>query len=335
MSLQLQEDIFQNFVIYIRIESLLTKGSKYMNDVEEISLYELIMMISKGWKTILITTVITIGLSIGVYVFNNQPSYESQTTGLIVFNQNQFTDIGLYSFPYSKSEDIALMLKDKEFTQLLSSELSIDEDNISSNLHINAPNATEYVLSISSSDQTNNELILNMIKEYSEKYVNYVASKNAAEQIKHAQAQKQDSLDNQISDKNRLLGYLNSELKDIDMFLGNNINPAYSSLLSYKTRLEFEKTELEFSKNDIEEVSIIANDFLSNNASFQDYLSTNQELLISDIMIEYGQIQTNEVYQFNAKTLFPIAGLLGIMLGIFIVFFKRYWISNSQANTSN
>lgn len=299
-----------------------------MNEIEEISLYELIQIIIKGWKTIIISTLVTLLLAIGVYLINNSPTYSSNLIGSVFFTKDQITDIGLYSFPYSKSEDFTLMLKDKEFIQFISNELNINDNEISSNLNISSPNAIEFVPNISSSNQINNDLILNKIKEYSEKYVNYVASKNAVEQVKHTHNQKLDSLDKQLSDKNRLLEYLNKELENTDKFLGNNINPSYSSLLSYKTRLEFERTELEFAKNDIEEVSLKVNDFISKNTSFQDYLSNNQEISISNIEIIYEPIQTIVSYKFNLKTLIPISIILGSMIGIFIVFFKNYWISN-------
>ena len=305
-----------------------------MNEIEEISLYELIQIIIKGWRTIIISTLVTLLLTIGVYFLSNSPTYSSNLIGTVFFTKDQITDVGQYSFPYSKSEDFALMLKDKEFIQFLSSELEISESDIRSNLSISSPNTTEYLLNITSSNQTNNDTILSKIKEYSEKYMNYVASKNAIEQIKHTQTQKLDTLEKQLRDKNRLLEYLNIELENTDKLLGTNINPSYSSLLSYKTRLEFERTELEFAVKDIEENSVKINDFIDNSESYKDYLSNDQELSISNIEIEYDQIQTTEVYRFNAKTLFPIAGLLGIMLGIFIVFFKNYWISSSNKKSN-
>ena len=305
-----------------------------MNEIEEISLYELIQIIIKGWRTIIISTLVTLLLTIGVYFLSNSPTYSSNLIGTVFFTKDQITDVGQYSFPYSKSEDFAIMLKDKEFIQFLSSELEISESDIRSNLSISSPNTTEYLLNITSSNQTNNDTILSKIKEYSEKYMNYVASKNAIEQIKHTQTQKLDTLEKQLRDKNRLLEYLNIELENTDKLLGTNINPSYSSLLSYKTRLEFERTELEFAVKDIEENSVKINDFIDNSESYKDYLSNDQELSISNIEIEYDQIQTTEVYRFNAKTLFPIAGLLGIMLGIFIVFFKNYWISSSNKKSN-
>lgn len=305
-----------------------------MNEIEEISLYELIQIIIKGWRTIIISTLVTLLLTIGVYFLSNSPTYSSNLIGTVFFTKDQITDVGQYSFPYSKSEDFAIMLKDKEFIQFLSSELEISESDIRSNLSISSPNTTEYLLNITSSNQTNNDTILSKTKEYSEKYMNYVASKNAIEQIKHTQTQKLDTLEKQLRDKNRLLEYLNIELENTDKLLGANINPSYSSLLSYKTRLEFERTELEFAVKDIEENSVKINDFIDNSESYKDYLSNDQELSISNIEIEYDQIQTTEVYRFNAKTLFPIAGLLGIMLGIFIVFFKNYWISSSNKKSN-
>lgn len=305
-----------------------------MNEMEEISLYELIQIILKGWKTILISTIVTLLLTIGVYFISNTPTYSSNLIGTIFYTKDQITDVGQYSFPYSKSEDFAIKLKDKEFIQFISSKLKINESDISSSLNISSPNTIEYVLNIASSNLTTNDAILNKIKEYSEKYMNYVASKNAIEQIKRAQTQKLNTLNKQLSDKNRLLEYLNIELENTDKFLGNNINPTYSSLLNYKTRIEFEKTELEFALKDFDEISVKVNDFISKCTSFQDYLSSNQQLSISNIEIEYGQIQTTKAYRFNAKTLFPIASLLGFMLGVFIVFFKNYWISSSKIKSN-
>lgn len=299
-----------------------------MDDIEEISLYELILIIIKGWKLILISVLVALGLAIGIYLSNNTPTYSSNLTGTIFFTKDQITDIGQVSLPYTKSEEFAPILKDEEFIQFVSNELDIDANVVNSTLTINSPNVSDFMFNVTSSNQEYNELLLSKIEDFSEKYINYIASKNAVEQVNYTQNLKLDSLEKQLNEKIRSLDYLNTELQSTDKFLGNNVNPAYSSLLSYITRFEFEKKELEFAIDDVKEYSPIINNFIATNTSFTDYLTSAQELSISNIVIEFKEVESIKSYRFNAKTLFPISIILGGMLGIFIIFFKNYWTSN-------
>lgn len=300
-----------------------------MNEVEEITLYELVLIIAKGWELILISVLITLGLAIGLYFSNNIPTYTSILTGTVLYNKDQITDIGQVTFPYSKSEDFALILNDKEFIDFLSNKMNVDVNLISSTLKISAPNTNDIIINYSSTNKDFSYSLLNKIELYSEKYINYVASSNALKQVNNLQNLKKYNFDKQLIEKNRLIDYLNTEITNTDKYLGNNINPTYSSLLNYKARLDFEKREIEFALNDINETSLKIDELYLKNKSFQSYLSSPQDIKISSIDINFEKMYTTESYRFNAKTLFLLSIILGGMFGVFIVFFRNYWISNS------
>lgn len=306
-----------------------------MNEVEEVSLYELIMMITKEWKTILITAVITIGLSIGVYVFYNQPSYESQSTSSIIFYQNQYTDLGEYTFPYSKAEDFIKILKNEDYVSFIASKTKLDKSIISSSITYTVKDLNKFVVKVSNSNSDTTNIILKTLLANNEDYLNYYLSDEALVKLNLLKTLQLKSLNKNLDGANRVISFLEIKLDETNLYLGSNINPEYSSLINI---LESRKTavkEIEFNISDIEESLKLIDAFNSNILSFEDYLILDSKLLISDLKLKYDDVQSFESYRFIAKTLFPIAALLGIMLGIFIVFFKRYWTSNSQANTSN
>ena len=139
-----------------------------MNEVEEISLYELLTMITKEWKTIIFTMFIMIGLSICVYVFYNKPTYESQITGSIIFNQNQYTDIGEYTFPYSKSEEFIKMLKDDEYLSFIAAKTKLDKSIISNSITYTVKDLNKFVLNVSNSNIETTNIILEVLMENSE-----------------------------------------------------------------------------------------------------------------------------------------------------------------------
>lgn len=306
-----------------------------MNEVEEISLYELIMMIAKGWKTIFLTTVITIGLSIVVYVFYNQPTYESETTSSIIFIQKQYTDVGEYTFPYSKSEEFIKILKDDDYLKFIANATNIDKSIISNSITYTVKDLNKFVVNVSNSNSETTDIILKSLFENNEDFLNYYLSDEALVKLELSKNLELRLLNKNLIDANRIIGFLENKLVETSLYLGSNINPEYSSIVNVLESRETIKKEIEFSINDVEESIKLIETFNTQVRTFKDYLDMDSKPLIADLKLNYDENQSIESYKFNAKTLFPIAGLLGIILGVFIVFFKHYWVSNSQANISN
>jgi len=304
-----------------------------MNEVEEISLYELILMIIKGWRTIILITIILILLSVGVFIFFNKPTYVTQTSASLTFNQVQYTDIGEYTFPYTKPEEFITILKNEEFIEYIASETNLEQLMLVNSVTYNVKNSNEINISVSNSNKEMSSKILNIIKENSESFLNYYLSNEAINKLKLSKTIKLKSLNKNLLDLNRIISYLENKLLETKIYLGNNINPEYSSIVNVLEIRKTDKKVLEFNINDLEEDIKLIDEFNSSIISFNDYLNSDSDLLISKLEMNFKDNKSNETYQFNAKTLFPISGLLGIMLGVFIVFFKSYWHTNSQIHS--
>lgn len=303
-----------------------------MNDVEEISLYELILLITKGWKIILITTITTVLLSFGVYLFYNQPNYESQTTGSIAFIQTQFTDIDKYTFPYSKSEDFIKILKNEDYFKFIATKTNLDKSLISESITYSVKDSNEIILSVSNSNPEITSTIMKSLKENNQSFLNYFLSNEVVMNLDLSKNTKLKSFNRELIVINRIITYLENKLVETNVYLGSNINPEYSSIINELESRKTEIKELEFNISDVEESIKLIDEFKSTILSFNDYLNSDSKLLISELELNYEDNQSFEAYRFSAKTLFPIASILGIMLGVFIVFFKHYWLTNSQAN---
>jgi len=304
-----------------------------MNEVEEISLYELILMIIKGWRTIVLTTIILILLSVGVFIFFNKPTYVTQTNASLIYNQVQYTDIGEYTFPYTKPEEFITILKNEEFIEYIASETNLEQLMLVNSVTYNVKNSNEINISVSNSNKEMSSKILNIIKENSESFLNYYLSNEAINKLELSKTIKLKSLNKNLLDLNRIISYLENKLLETKIYLGNNINPEYSSIVNVLEIRKTDKKVLEFNINDLEEDIKLIDEFNSSIISFNDYLNSDSDLLISKLEMNFKDNKSNETYQFNAKTLFPISGLLGIMLGVFIVFFKSYWHTNSQIHS--
>lgn len=301
-----------------------------MNELEEISFYELFIMMSKGWKTILITTFIAFVFSIGLYIFFNQPTFELQTKSSISFNQNQYTDLGEYTYPYTKSEDFIKLLKDEDYIAFLTTKTNLEKSVILNSISYTVKDFNNFVIKVSNSNIETVNIILKVLKENNENYLNYYLSKEALVNLSLSKSLRLKSLNKNLIDVNKIISYLESKLDETRLYLGSNINPEYSSLLNV---LEVRKTirkELEYSISDIEESIKIIDAFNNQTLTFQDYIGLDSKLLISELELKYDEEQSQDIFRFNAKVLFPIACLFGIMLGIFIVIFERYWTSSSQ-----
>lgn len=301
-----------------------------MNELEEISFYELFIMMSKGWKTILITTFIAFVFSIGLYIFFNQPTFELQTKSSISFNQNQYTDLGEYTYPYTKSEDFIKLLKDEDYIAFLTTKTNLEKSVILNSISYTVKDFNNFVIKVSNSNIETVNIILKVLKENNENYLNYYLSKEALVNLSLSKSLRLKSLNKNLIDVNKIISYLESKLDETRLYLGSNINPEYSSLLNV---LEIRKTirkELEYSISDIEESIKIIDAFNNQTLTFQDYIGLDSKLLISELELKYDEEQSQDIFRFNAKVLFPIACLFGIMLGIFIVIFERYWTSSSQ-----
>jgi len=301
-----------------------------MNEYEEISLKELILIILKGWKLIIYTVFIFLSIAIILFFTLNKPTYITQSNGSIIYIQEQNTEFGTYKIPYSKTEDFILILKSNEFYEYISEKTDIDIEELNNSINFSVINTNEFQVTVSNNIEESTKKIHDAVIAYSNQYISYVATYNAMNQINITLNLKLTTLDKLLVEKTNISSYLENELNHTTMLISNNINPIYSSLSNQWIQTKKEIAEIDFSISDINVNIPKINTFNSTILTFKDYLSTNNYSEILKIEIKHYHILSTESYRFSVKTIFPISVILGLMVGVFIIFFKNYWLNSSK-----
>lgn len=301
-----------------------------MNDNEEISLKELIQIIFNGWKLILVSVLVMLGISALIYFTSNAPTYVMQTDEIIIYTQDQNTELGLFRLPYSKVEDFLHIYESKEFSQYISEKTNVSIVELSKSIVYSVKGNNEYQVTISNNSIENTKKIHEALLKYSSDYINYVVSDDGINLIDISLNQKLTLLNKTVAEKTNVANYLENELNQTTMIISNNINPIYSSLSNQWIYTKKEIFEAEFQISEINSNIPKIEAYKSSVKSFNDYLDSNSKLEISKIVVKHNNILSTESYRFSAKTLFPISAILGFMLGVFIVFFKNYWLHSPK-----
>lgn len=116
-----------------------------------------------------------------------------------------------------------------------------------------------------------------------------------------------------------------------DKIINQELNPSYLKIMEQITNLELEKNSLENTLLDIERnVADLEEELKALTEYRETYNTVNLKSGVSDAMknlvtlVNRPEIETQKVAPRNALNL-AIGGVLGLMLGVFIAFFKHYW----------
>lgn len=302
-----------------------------MNEIEDITLYELVQIILKGWKIILITTLLAIGISSVILFTYNTPTYKSESVASIDYIQEFFTELGQYKIPYSKSEEFIPLLKNPEFIEFLSKINKLSYMEVDSSITLTASDINEYKLSVSNKDEDKLYELYNSIKKYSKYFIDYKLADKFIDQNELVYNLKSKTLEKQLSDKMQILQYLENELSKTQKLINSNVvNPEYSTLSSQFVQSKRDIAEINFAIKEIEINIPKIKAYKSNNDTFEKYLLSSQQLFINNLVIIYSNEINSTLYRFNSKTLFPVSILTGSLIGVFIIFFKNYWQNNKK-----
>lgn len=302
-----------------------------MQDYEEISLRDLILLLVKGWKLIVSTTLIVLGIAILVFFMTNSTTFTTSTLTELTFKPEFTSKYGQYTLPQSKAEDFIGILKDESFMEYLSATTEIDNNRINTILTFTPINTNEFSISISSENDDEAMIIMRTLEEHSEDYINFIVSEKMFSTFETSLKTKLIGMEKNRFDKQKMITYFEAELVKTNPLLNNNlINPVFSSLSSHLVQAKATIAELDFSMLENKEFSTEIKDILEKLATFEDYLRVDQKLDTPHVKLDFKDAKQSESQRFSAKTLFPVSLILGIMLGIFVVFFKNYWTSSSN-----
>ena len=302
-----------------------------MQEYEEISLRDLILLLLKGWKLIATTTIVVMAIAIGVFFTLNSTTYSASTQVKLAFKPDFTSKFGPYTLPQTKAEDFVALLKEDAFIDNLSTLTEYSSDQLNSFLTLTPINTTDFTINVTGSSAEEPVIIMTAVKGSAEKYINYVVAKKMFTTFETSYRARQVGLEKSKIDKQKMFTYFETELKSTTPLLNNNvINPVFSSLSANLVQVKATLAEIDFS---IIETSDYLNEIennLDNLKSFDNFEVENLNLVSSKVEFSFKDINQIETQRFNATTLFPVSLILGIMLGVFIVFFKNYWINSSN-----
>ena len=192
-------------------------------------------------------------------------------------------------------------------------------------------NTHEFSISISSENDDEAMIIMRTLEEHSENYINFIVSEKMFSTFETSFKTKLIGMEKNRFDKQKMITYFEAELVKTNPLLNNNlINPVFSSLSSHLVQAKATIAELDFSMVENKELSTEIKDTLEKLATFEEYLKVDQKLDTPHVKLDFKDAKQSESQRFSATTLFPVSLILGIMLGIFVVFFKNYWTSPSN-----
>lgn len=302
-----------------------------MQEYEEISLRDLILLLLKGWKLIATTTIVVMAITIGVFFTLNSTTYSASTQVKLAFKPDFTSKFGQYTLPQTKAEDFVASLKDEAFIDFLSTLSEYNSNQLKSVLTFTPTNTTDFTINVTGSSAEEPVVIISAVKESAEKYINYVVSKKMFTTFGTSYNAKLVGLEKLDSDKRKMLTYFETELKSTTPLLNNNVvNPVFSSLSAHLVQVKASLAEIDFSAIETKEYLNEIENNLDNLKTFDDFKMNNYNFDSPKIELSFKEIIQNESLRFNAKTLFPVSLILGVMLGVFIVFFKNYWVGSGS-----
>lgn len=288
-----------------------------MEHYEEISLKELILLLLKGWKIIVLSTVVLVLIGLGVYTFGNQTTLSLSSTAQLSYFPSHVTAYGTFSTGLGKAEDVLTLIEDDFYKELQDvSSYEFSENNLKPyvSFSVSAPNTLK--ISYTGLDKTSLENLQSNASHYLGDYLSTKLQEKAQKQflIELNNDSLQTALDLKKNDE--LISLFETELKNTDMLLTSSIiNPTYASIASRIQDLRNTNLLYEYSFNQktkqIEEL---------NSLDFEETLP---------LIGVYAEVNHNKnlvsTEQFSLKTLIPISFVLGSMIGVFIVLFVNYW----------
>lgn len=302
-----------------------------MQEYEEISLRDLILVLLRGWKIIIATTVVILVISIGVFFTMNSTTYTVSTQARLTFNPEYISKFGPYALPQTKAEDFIMLLKEDTFIDHLSDLTEIDQDKLKAIFILTPINIFDFTINVTSGNTEELKVVMNALKNSSKDYINYSVSKKMFTTFDTSYITKLDVIERATSDKQRMLSYFENELLNTNPLLNNNVvNPVFSSLSSHLVQTKATIAELDFTTKEIKDFKLETEKNIKYLSSFENYIKNRSIIESPQIELDFNDNIQSESQRFSARTFFPVSIILGVMLGVFIVFFKNYWTNSAN-----
>ena len=290
-----------------------------MENYEEISLKELILLLVNGWKVILLTTLLILGIASSVFVFANPETLTLSSKATLTYSPNYVTRYGSFNSGLNKAEDVLTLIQDDYYDSLQETTtytFPVEDLKPHITFSVSAPN--ELTLTYTGLDKVSLEILQSNVAHTLSTYLSTQLQDKAKKQflLELSNARIQASMDYKKNEE--LIALYDTELKNTEMLLTSTIlNPAYASIASRLQDLKNSNLVLEYTSSQIDKHTKELNTL--------DYEETLPFIgIYADVVNNTDVVVTQ---QFSAKTLFPISLVLGVMVGVFLVLFINYWKS--------
>lgn len=302
-----------------------------MNEYEEISLKELILIILKGWKMIVASVFITVGIAIIIFFTSNSQTLNSSTKNKIILKSEYTTEFGQYVLPISNADAVILLLKEDDFYSFISNEMKIDVDTLKQSITYSPISTSDYMINISVEDSFDIKTLTEQVVKYSKEFIDYSISNKALLSFENSSNIRKTNLENSKLEKLMMLTYFEEQLKNTDILVNSyTINPMYAIIASNLISLKANLAEIDYTIVKTDKYLIDIDTYLESFTSFKTYLTSSNKFDDLDLHINQSETVYSMTTKFSAKTLFPVSVILGAMIGVFIVFFKNYWLNSSK-----
>lgn len=284
---------------------------------EEISLKELILLLLKGWKTVLISTVLVMFIAVGIFFTANPVTKTLQSDVSVLYQLNYITSYGVYSSNLNKTEDVIALIKDDFYQEVIeASKLEVSMDELKGMMSITVESDNSFTVSYTGQDEAELKLIQDTVSKSLTSYLTEVLQKDATEFYNKKIIETLQNSSQEMSKNNDLVALFETQLQDIPMTLSATIiNPSYSSI-AYKIQ-------------ELKNANLVLGYTFDKALQQQEELGKNQTDESLSFIGIYTEFTNNpsivSTRQFSAKTLFPISFVLGGMIGVFLVLFMNYW----------
>lgn len=290
---------------------------KPMDQYEEISLKDLILIILKGWKWIVGSTLLIVGIAVVVFMVGNITTYSLSSQATLHYSQNYVTEYGSFESNLLKAEDVLLLIQDdfyEELQTMTAHEFAVEDLTPYITFKVTAPNSI--VIDYTGLSKVDLENLQSNVANRLSLFLSEKLQKKAQEFFIKFNTEEMMSAAFRIKNNEELIILFEAELSKTSLALANGlINPVYSSLAEKVQALKNENIVLNYTlslkQKKIENLNTLeVEESLPFVAIYADIENTTQVI---------------ETQQFSAKTLFPISLVLGVMVGVFVVLFLNYW----------
>lgn len=302
-----------------------------MNEFEEISFFELVRIIIREWKLMILTILLAFSISLVLSIGFNTQHFTTKSTNTLLFNNEYLTEFGQYNSPYTRIEEYANMFWSNELLDYVSKSTQIELSEIKSSITITVLNPQNIEIKVKNLDQSKSDLIHNSIQQFAPNYLNYILQNNIFHYFTQSYSKELVKLNDQLKIEKFIEEYILGEINQTPISInGNSANPLYFVLLDKLIQARIDISESNYLINQAESSNSKINLLIQSNNSFENFLELNQDNPNKNIIVQYGEPTQLITTRFDTNVLYPISTVLGIILGIFVIFIKSYWMFYSD-----